>query len=449
MLIRGASIRGRRADCRLRDGRVAELGDLRPVAGDQVLDAAGGALLPGLADHHLHLLGTAAAASSVELSAAPDRQAMLRLLAAPAAGPIRAVGWYEARHGELDVDALDALAGPGRSVRVQHRSGALWVLNTAALRALPSLEDPGVERDAAGRPTGRLWRADHLLRGLGPVPDLAALGRRLAGYGLTHLTDATPDLDAGALDLLTGGALPQRLLLLGAPDGWPGTDRAAAGPAKIVVADHALPDLDVLAARIAGAHAAGRAAALHCVTRAALVLALAAWQLAGARLGDRVEHAAVAGPAEIAALSALGIRVVTQPSLVARRGSSYVAGSDAADVPDLWPYASLLAGGVPVACSSDAPYGDPDPWATVRAARDRLTDGGVVLGAGERVPAATALRSLLTDPAAPGGEPRRITAGMAADLVLLRVGLDEALDDPHPGVVRHTFCAGIPAERLG
>jgi hypothetical protein len=327
-------------------------------------------------------------------------------------------------------------------VRVSHRSGALWVLNTAALQGLSSWDDAGVERGDDGRPTGRLWRADHLLREGSAPPDLAGLGRQLAGYGITHLTDATPDLDQRGLALLAGGELPHRLLLLGAPDGWAGLPRVAAGPAKIIVADHELPDPDVLAAQIAARHAVGRAVAIHCVTRAGLVIALAAWRAAGARAGDRVEHAAVAGPTEAQALSELGIRVITQPSLVARRGGSYLAEVDPADAADLWPYASLLECGVGVACSSDAPYGDLDPWATIRAARDRQSPDGTVVGARERVPAATAFASFLTDPADPGRSPRRVVAGIEADLMLLRVSAERALAEPDAALVRHTFCAG-------
>ena len=55
---------------------------------------------------------------------------------------------------------------PACPVRVQHRTGAMWVLNSAALAAtgLADLDDPGVERDADGRATGRLYRLDDVLR---------------------------------------------------------------------------------------------------------------------------------------------------------------------------------------------------------------------------------------------------------------------------------------------
>ncbi|MCV7108006.1 amidohydrolase, partial [Mycolicibacterium chitae] len=56
MLIRnGTLLDGRVVDVRVRDV-VTEVGpDLPAAAGEQVLDAAGGTVLPGLHDHHVHL----------------------------------------------------------------------------------------------------------------------------------------------------------------------------------------------------------------------------------------------------------------------------------------------------------------------------------------------------------------------------------------------------------
>src|SRR5699024_6385117 len=117
---------------------------------------------------------------------------------------------------------------PDRPVRVQHRSGALWIVNSAAAARLRLDEaaEPGVERDGRGHPTGRLWRLDGWLRGRvhgeehAAPPDLAAVGHRLASLGVTGVTDATPDLDPPTVALLADasgdGRLPQRLHLLGA-----------------------------------------------------------------------------------------------------------------------------------------------------------------------------------------------------------------------------------------
>ena len=57
----------------------------------------------------------------------------------------------------IDRWALDRME-VGRPVRVQHRSGALWILDSraCALLDVDNCHLPGVERDPHGRATGRL-----------------------------------------------------------------------------------------------------------------------------------------------------------------------------------------------------------------------------------------------------------------------------------------------------
>ena len=108
------------------------------------------------------------------------------------------MGYHESVAGRLDRELLDAIV-PHRPLRVQHRGGAMWVLNSTALdvieRAASTWPAEGVERDGSGRPTGRLFRLDRWLRDVLPfegVPDLGTVGRRLAGFGITGVTDTTP-----------------------------------------------------------------------------------------------------------------------------------------------------------------------------------------------------------------------------------------------------------------
>jgi predicted amidohydrolase YtcJ len=55
-------------DVRIAAGRVVECEPgLRPVAGEEEINAAGCALLPGLHDHHVHLRALAAARVSVQV----------------------------------------------------------------------------------------------------------------------------------------------------------------------------------------------------------------------------------------------------------------------------------------------------------------------------------------------------------------------------------------------
>lgn len=460
LLLRNAELGGRvRADVRVTGDRVAEIGaGLARRPGERVIDCRGGALLPGLCDHHLHLYAMAAEERSIRcgppgVTTRDGLAAALRGATPDEHGWIRGTGYADGVAGDLDAAALDELRAD-LPVRIQHRSGALWTLNSAAVRraGLASADHPGIERDAAGAPTGRLWRADDWLRTrLPPAPpaDLASVGRRLLRTGVTAVTDATPDLGRTALDSIgsavRSGALPQRVHLLGVPlDGPPAPPhrRITVGPYKIVLADSGLPALDDLVERIRLAHAAGRAVAVHCVTREALFLLLAAFDETGTRPGDRVEHAALVPAEFVGVLAARGLRVVTQPGFIADRGDDYHRDVPASDLPDLYRCRRLSEAGVPVGLSSDAPYGPADPWQVMAAAVRRGTPGGAVLGAAEVLSPYAALRSYLTPPDDPGGTPRRVGEGAPADLLLLRTPLWDALARLTSGDVRAVVAAG-------
>ncbi|PXY30787.1 amidohydrolase family protein [Prauserella flavalba] len=447
LLVRDGEVGERRVDVRVAGGWVAEIGTLRPRPGETVLDAAGGAVLPGLHDHHLHLLSLAAARESVRCGP-PEVTNLEQLVAALRAAPggwVRGVGYHESVAGILDRAVLDRLE-PARPVRVQHRGGALWMLNSRAVAALRLRDEPGVELGADGQPTGRVWRADALLRerlGTPPPPDLAAVGRRLAELGVTGVTDATPHLDDDTVALLASGTLPQRVHLLGAPAGAALPERVTVGPHKILPPDHVPPDWDALHAEVTAAHAVGRAVAIHAVTRESLVVALAVLAEAGPLPGDRIEHAAIVGDDLLPLLAETGPVVVTQPGFVAERGEEYRRDLPEAEHAELYRYASLRRAGIRVVPSSDAPFASEDPWRTIAAAVHRRTAGGAVVGAGERVAAGDVLAGLLAPLEDPGGAPRRVAVGAPGDLCVLRVPLEVALREPGAGVVRATVCGGV------
>ena len=101
--------------------------------------------------------------------------------------------------------------------------------------------------------------------------------------------------------------------------------------------------------------------AVHCVTAAQLVVTLAALRCGGCHPSDRIEHAAVVPDDCLADLAASGTTVVTQPNFVAERGDQYLADVPTAEHHELWRVASLRRAGVPVALSTDSPFGDADP----------------------------------------------------------------------------------------
>jgi predicted amidohydrolase YtcJ len=274
------------------------------------------------------------------------------------------------------------------------------------------------------------------------------VGRRLASYGVTGVTDCTPAAATGYFEPIAravrSGALPFAVTITGGPElseAHP-PHPLRRGPVKVLITDHAFPSLEQVSAWIAGAHGAGRAVAVHCVTRAGLLLALAAWREVGSVPGDRVEHASVTPPEAVASLQELSLTVVTQPAFLAARGDAYLAEVEPADRPDLYRCASLQDGGVAVGGSTDAPFGPADPWCAVQAAIDRRAASGARVGAARGLAPASALGLFLGPPERPGGPPRRVSPGFPADLCLLAVPLRAALAEPSSRHVVTTIAAG-------
>ena len=167
------------------DERIVDVGDLAPHKGEQVLDAAGATAIPGLHDHHVHLRSAAAALTSARVGPAEvrGRDDLARALADAAVGSdgwIRAVGYHEAVAGPLDRDVLDEVSPP-LPVRVQHRSGVLWTLNSAGL-ARVGLTD---------HPDGRLRSAETVTTSWASVTQCTATGASAAWRSATHAVSSS------------------------------------------------------------------------------------------------------------------------------------------------------------------------------------------------------------------------------------------------------------------
>ncbi len=465
MLIRAAELEGRRCDVRVAGAHVSAVASqLERLPGEPCVEARGGALLPGLHDHHLHLLALAAALRSLRCGPPQVRcaaelegalaEAALRSAAADAERWLRGVGYHESVAGPLTRRELDRWV-PGIPLRIQHRSGALWMLNSAAIRALgldAGRDAPGVERDASAAATGRLFRCDDALRAWlpeAPAPELGEVGRLLARVGVVGVTDATPHNGRAELALFARaqaqGQLPQRVLAMGRrelPEPGPAQPRLARGARKLVLHEDALPELTALADEIRDAHAQARAVAIHCVTRAELVVAAAALELAGSHAADRIEHASIAPPDVVALLVRLRVTIVTQPNFAHERGDAYLDEVEPRDRCWLYRGRGLLDAGLRLGGGSDAPYGEPDPWAAMRAAVLRRSESGRALGLAEALSPERALALFTTPAEDPGGCVRRVLPGAPADLCLLALPWAEARAELCADAVRATLCAG-------
>jgi len=443
-------------DVRLTGGTIAEIGHrLERRAAEAVFDLEGARLVPGLHDHHLHLRALAAVESSVivgppEIQNAHELSERLRTAGAHLMEGqwLRGVAYHQSVAGDLDRWRLDALV-PDRPVRIQHASGVLWILNSAGIAALDIRGDApaGAERDDTGVLTGRFWREDEWLGSRLPRTshDFSGLSQLAASRGVTGFTDATPgahEVDlAGYLEAVENKTLVQRLCLMAEPGvAEPESELVTLGPTKVLLDDMTLPTFDELAAQIRHAHDADRPVAVHCVTRTQSILTLAVLEQVGVHEGDRIEHGSILGVDAIATIARLGICVVTQPGFIVTRGDRFLRDVPAPSRPDLYRLGSLLAAGVVVAGSTDAPFGDPDPWVGLQAAALRRTLGGQVLGPEEGVDGPTALALFTGDAAAPARQ-RTVAVGQPADLCVVEPGTAGYAAGPGPEI-RATFVAG-------
>ncbi|WP_026941990.1 amidohydrolase family protein [Hellea balneolensis] len=412
MIVRNCEIEGRITDIKIAKGRISQIGG--NIKGERYFDAKGGALIPGLHDHHIHLNAAAAAMNCVRCGPpeVTSESELIRVLNMKGEGWLRGVGYYHSVAGEIDRSWLDN-NGPNRPVRIQHRSGRLWILNSLAIDHL-SMEAP---KD------GRLLDGDNTIRSISQFPDLRPLVNRLLSYGITGVTEVTPSNGAAEYENYIKAAKPLRLTLMGKAE----LSLVQSSHLKLHYHDHNLPPLEELTAEIISAHQAGRNIAAHCVTRAELMLTLAAIDMAGAEKGDRIEHAAIADEAAMEWMSKLGVIVVTQPNFIAERAAAYLKDVPREDHENLWRLKAFADRGLKLAAGSDAPFGDPNPWAAMAAAVKRPKGFEA-----EAISPDLALE-LYTKPADDAGAPaRRVVIGAKADLCLLdrswaqaKLGLDD------------------------
>jgi predicted amidohydrolase YtcJ len=446
-------------DVRLAGGVIAAVGTaLDSDTAEEIIDAGGATLLPGLHDHHIHLMAFAASLDSLHCGppgTSSESQLASLLRESNASGNpgwVRGIGYHPCVAGDIDRDWLDRHI-PDRPVRIQHRGGRLWVLNSRGLRELRA-EDcadapPGLER-VDGRFSGRLYECDAWLRSRLPsrMPDLAAASERLAGYGITGLTDTTPgngrDEWAHFAASQARGELRQRVRMMGsrAIESCRETDELRRGEFKIHLLESRLPDFEQLCRDIESVHRGARSVAVHCVTLTELVFALSALERVGARRGDRIEHASVCAPEQLEQIRRLGLRVVTQPHFIAERGDQYLTDVDAVEQPWLYRLGSCLAAGIPLAAGSDAPFGNVDPWRAMHSAVTRKTASGAIMGAAEGLTPEQALALFLSPPGSPGLGSHELKTGEPADLCLLQAPW-EALRRALPSdCVRATWARG-------
>jgi predicted amidohydrolase YtcJ len=432
-------------DVRFENGVVTAIAPgLQRQDGEPRIDAGGCALLPGLHDHHLHFLSYAASLVSVTCGPPQVRteadlidvlKKSAREIGAKQGSWLRGIGYHASVAGEIDRHWLDRCVSH-IPVRIQHRSGRLWILNSRALDLLGDLNDSPLEK-RGGEFTGRLYDADTWLRQRAgsTAIDVRTASRQLASYGITSFTDTTPRNTMATAEhfaqLQQRDELLQDVTLMGDAglDLMSATPRLRRGAHKVHLHENDLPEIESLCGSIRNSHAAGRPVAVHCVTLTELIFTLNAFAQAGTVAGDRIEHAAVAPPEAMQQLAELKLRVVTQPNFIAERGDAYLQEVEAADVPWLYRLRGFMNAGIALAAGTDAPFGNANPWLAMQAAVTRRTRGGNVVGAAEALSPESALRLFGGDPMLPGEGESRIAIGAPANFLLLTQPWSEAREE--------------------
>ena len=418
-------------DVRCRNGLIVAIEPhLKQQVEESLVTANHAEIRPSLIDHHIHLLATAAARNSVKCGPpeVTDFGQLEQVVnSADGDGWIRGVGYYESVAGDLTNTVLDRICA-SRPLRIQHRSGRMWFLNTLALEQL------GLNHNS----DGTLFRQDELLRARQSLDSdigdhLEALSAELASYGVTEVTDATPGNNVTTARFLREHTPYQSLQIMGdltLTHGWH----------KIMLDESSLPEIENLISSIEAAHLDNRPVAIHCVTLTELVFTLSAIETAGVLSGDRIEHASVVNDETKQWIARLGVSVVTQPNFVYERGDSYREDVPIEDHCTLYNISGLVDAGIPLSGSTDAPFGDPNPWIGVQAASNRRTSSGWTLNRNECVDIEEALGLYTSDIFS--NRIREIKVGAPADFMLLDRGWLDSQDIRSGDHVAMTFRAG-------
>jgi predicted amidohydrolase YtcJ len=467
----------------------------RVPAGAEAIDLRGGSALPGLADAHGHVASLGQAMAAVSLHGARDEAECVQRIAERARATPRdqwiiARGWDQTRWPSRRFPGLEMLSAavPDHPVLAMRVDGhAIWA-NARALalagvgRDTQDPEGGRITRGPDGAPTGVLVdNAEGLVMRRMPAPTpeateravLAALAH-LVALGITSVHDAGVDTATLAVyrHLAERNALPIHVYAMingqapmpevkASMEAWGATPRIGRLTVRAVkmLADGALGSRGALLfqpysddpstiglsvtpaselrARILDVARAGFQPAVHAIGDRAVheVLDdfLAASHLSPA-LRPRVEHLQILDPSDLATLVASHAVASMQPTHATSDGpwaeDRLGHGTDRQRGAYAW--RTVLDAHVPLACGSDFPVEDPDPFAGIRSAVLRTWPDGPPGGwmPEQRMTIDEALRCFTTGAAyAEGAETERgrIAEGYIADAALLTV-------DPLAGV---------------
>lgn len=443
-------------DVVLADGRIVDIaptGNLRPRDG-AVVEGDGAWLVPGLWDHHVHVLQWALAAERVPLGevATAHDAAVIMGLAPVVEGRRVGSGFRDGLWPDVpSLEILDAATGEVPTYLINADVHSVW-LNSAAFRRegfAPVASGLLKEEDA--------FEISRRLNAVDPAhadAAVARMARAAASRGVVGIVDLDMTWNdepwqrrvAGGFDMLrvSYGTYPQHLdraiaegLRTGDPvrgssrglvrvgplkaitDGSLGTRTAACGhhyPGEPGNTGLLTIGPDELLDMMTRATAAGLDCAIHAIGDVANAHALDAYARTGAT--GTIEHAQLVNHTDIPRFARLGVAASVQPehALDDRDMTDTIWAEQSAQP---YPLRALADSGVNLRFGSDAPVAPLDPWAAMASAVYRTRDGRDAWQPHQRVDIDTAIAASTA-----GGPttPAEIAPGAVADLVI--VGAD-------------------------
>lgn len=450
------------SDVRVEGDRVTEIsapGERLSAAGDDVVDGAGGVLLPGFVDAHVHMAQWSMARRRIDVGHATSAADVVDILVGSGERSVvraqgyRAALWSTPPHKDMLEAAL-----PGAHVAVTSMDlHSVW-LSPALMDALGVVHPTGVFRDhdaiaMMGALDARVDDAEldrHVLdgadelarRGITEILDFEyddnwsvwsrRAARRLPGVRVTASTwptwleqcvaagrrtgEPVPDtagtVRMGPLKIMADGSLNTRTACCHDP--YPDDGGGSSESHGLLLVDE--PELTRL---MTTAASGSIASAVHAIGDRANTVVLDAVASVRTRMrtgelptvGARIEHAQQVRPADLVRFADLGVVASVQPQhAMSDRDVVDVLWADRAS--RAYPYRSLHRLGVTLQFGSDAPVSPPDPRAAVADAVHRTDDDRPPWEPDEALPLSAALRS------ACGGRDA-VTVGSAADLTVL------------------------------
>jgi hypothetical protein len=469
------------------DGRIRAVGTLAEVRAAvgpaEEIDIAGGAVLPGLVDSHVHIVNWGRGRMGVpcwpgDVSSVAEIVAHVRSAARelPAGGCLRGRGFDPSRLAEgrpptapeldLGEDTLVVLD----SMDFHRRVVSSAVLARAGI-GMSTADPPGgqIVRDAAGAPTGELVDSARAL--VDPVippwseaendEAVRVATRHFVRQGFTALTNAAPlTMSATGEEIAAFGRLAMRGELpihvrsmvkaeaagavseLGLPDGLRG-GRLTVGGLK-VFADGAFGprsawvseayadvsgcgslscDEDNFEQTLSKAGATGWQVCVHAIgDRAVGLTARCLASLGSTGVGHRIEHCCLTDDETIAVMAAAEVVPVPQLAFLRERSDDFLTALGEERMHRLYPLREWIDAGLRPIHGSDAPVTrDTRPLVAASTAVTRTDGNGRFWGADQAISADEAIAMLTCWPALADrvADRGRIDVGSRADLTVL------------------------------